>query len=337
MENYSIDQIKDFAAQKFKNNDMTSLFLFLTNQINTCNDRKKKNKLILLKTECYQRIGDLKSAELALDGFSKQVASHDENVEFEILKLKITFQNGVWDKAFDSSENLINQYKIKKGNVLWRTSLLYSIFGDKKNSKKFSEYHRDNIQKEGFQEANNILYTNVVPNLMHNDISSALSVAISPLEYTQDIYMYSDINFDVNKRIGSRLKSCCQSLILESFYQWEFNNKHNSYMLAILTGLCMSWAKLTLKAEGIGEIISLFYNKYNSLVELIRDASRYTPDIFLKNLNRYSDSDTIRKAYNEATISFQNIIESYKKKKEPSFVESDQQIYKSHGDIIKNF
>ncbi len=305
---YTLPEIKLITAQKFKDNEMNSLFPFLSSQIYLSKDTNYINELILLKAECYQRIGDLRSAELSLDKFDKTKVSQKDASDIEILNLKLAFQNGSWEKALNSSEIVINQHRIQKNNVLWRTSLLYAISGDKKESEKYSRLHNEIIQMGGFQEANNILYTKTIPHLLHNHGCTSLLKTISPIETAQEIYLNSNINFDTYNRVGSRIKSYCQSTILEAFIQWDFGNKYDAYVLSILTGLCMAHSMINLKAEGIGEIVNLFRDKYKCLISLIELARNESSEIFYLEVAKYYNYSLIRSAYSDAIHRFEEII-----------------------------
>lgn len=127
MQKFTFDEINTIVAKKFKENEMTFVFSFLTNQIGLENDIHIKNKILLLKAECYQRIGKLKSAQLVLQSIDNKFLTRDESINVEILQLKVFFQQGDWNQALNTSKILIDQYKATKENILWRTSMLYAI------------------------------------------------------------------------------------------------------------------------------------------------------------------------------------------------------------------
>lgn len=310
MQKYTIDEINTIVVKKFKDNQMNSLFSFLSNQISFENDVNKKNKLLLLKAECYQRIGNLLSAQLVLDNIDSNFLSREDSINVEVLKLKVAFQNGNWSKALDTSKLLVDRYNISMGNVLWRTSMLYAIFNDGKESEKYSDKHKEIIEHSGFQEANNIVYTKTIPLLLNDNKGTSLLRVISPVEDAKNIYLKSNINFDTQKRVGSRLKSFCQAILIEAFIEWEYGNEYDAYVGAILTGLCMAYSKITLEAEGIGEIVGLFGGKYQLLISIISLALNNSEERFYIATQKYTDFVLIKRAYLDAIYYFEDITSS---------------------------
>lgn len=309
MQKFTFDEINTIVAKKFKENEMTFVFSFLTNQIGLENDIHIKNKILLLKAECYQRIGKLKSAQLVLQSIDNKFLTRDESINVEILQLKVFFQQGDWNQALNTSKILIDQYKATKENILWRTSMLYAIKNIGNESEKYSEKHKDIIECSGFQEANNIVYTKTIPFILKNSNTLGVSLlkVISPVENAKEIYLKSNINFDTKKRIGSRLKSFCQAILIESFIEWDYGNKYDAYRLAILTGLCMAFSQITLNAEGIGEIIKLFIRKYKLLISIIRLALSKSEEMFYLSAQKYEDFILIKSAYIDALYEFEDI------------------------------
>lgn len=204
MQKFTFDEINTIVAKKFKENEMTFVFSFLTNQIGLENDIHIKNKILLLKAECYQRIGKLKSAQLVLQSIDNKFLTRDESINVEILQLKVFFQQGDWNQALNTSKILIDQYKATKENILWRTSMLYAIKNIGNESEKYSEKHKDIIECSGFQEANNIVYTKTIPFILKNSNTLGVSLlkVISPVENAKEIYLKSNINFDTKKELG---------------------------------------------------------------------------------------------------------------------------------------
>lgn len=307
MQKFTIDEINTIVAKRFKDNEMESLFSFLSKQVNLENDVNRKNKLLLLKAECYQRIGNLLSAQVVLESIDNKFLSREDSINVEVLKLKVSFQKGDWNKALDTSKLLIDQHNISMGNVLWRTSMLYAIFNDWKECQKYSDRHKEIIEHSGFQEANNIVYTQTIPLLLNGNKGTSLLRDISPVENAKDIYLKSNINFDTRKRIGSRLKSFCQAILIEAFIEWDYGNKYDAYELAILSGLCMAYSKITLEAEGIGEIVKLFKKKYRILISIISLALNSSEEVFYIAARGYEDFVLIKRAYIDAIYRFEDI------------------------------
>lgn len=346
MQKFTFDEINIIVAKKFKNNEMKSLFSFLSNQVNLENDAYKKNKLLLLKAECYQRIGDILSAQVVLESIDNKFLSEQDSINVQVLKLKVSFQKGDWEKALDTSKSLIDQHNVSMGNVLWRTSMLYAIFNDGKECQKYSDRHREITERSGFQEANNIIYTKMVPLLLSGNEGTSLLRVISPVENAKDIYLKSNINFDTQKRIGSRLKSFCQAILIEAFIEWDYGNKYDAYELAILSGLCMAYSKITLEAEGIGEIVKLFKKKYRILISIIKLALNSSEEVFYIAIQKYEDFMLIKRAYIDAIYYFEKITIDSKleTKKETKNIGSHTQenpvvkeTKKSPGEEIKKF
>lgn len=346
MQKFAIDEINTIVAKKFKDNEMKSLFSFLSNQINLENDVNKKNKLLILKAECYQRIGNLLSAQVVLESIDNKFLSREDSINVHVLKLKVSFQKGDWNKSLDTSKSLIEQYNISMGNVLWRTSMLYAIFNDGKECQKYSDRHKEMIEHSGFQEANNIVYTKTVPLLLNDNKGTSLLRVMSPVENAKDIYLKSNINFDTRKRIGSRLKSFCQAILIEAFIEWDYGNKYDAYELAILSGLCMAYSKITLEAEGIGEIVKLFCSKYKTLISIINLALNSSEEVFYIAAQKYEDFVLIKRAYIDAIYRFEDIITDsvLESEKEPKNIDSHIQknqlvegTKKLPGEQIKKF
>ena len=313
MQKFTFEDIKLIAAEKFSKNEMDFLFSFLSNQINLEKDINTKNNLLLLKAECYQRIGNLKSAQITLNKIDNKYMSTQESVDANILGLKIAFQKGDWKTSLSIANSLFQKNPPKlMGNVLWRTSMLYAIFDDIKKSTNYSSQHKDIIEPNGFQKANNIIYTETVPYLIKGHLGTSLSKAILPVENAKNIYLRSIINFDTQKKIGSRLKSYCQAILIEAIINYDFSNKYEAYVLSILTGLCMSYSKITLNAEGIGELIKLFKKNYKPLFSITALTINYSEEIFFIKIKSFSDEEIIKRAYNEAIYRFNDIIAANK-------------------------
>mgnify|MGYP004664151843 CR=1 FL=1 len=309
MEKFTFEDIKLIAAEKFSKNEMDVLFSFLSNQINLEKNINTKNNLLLLKAECYQRIGNLKSAQLTLKKIDNKYLSSQESIDANILGLKIAFQSGDWKNSLGIANFLFSKTPPKlMGNVLWRTSMLYAIYDDDKESTKYSNQHKDIIEPNGFQKANNILYTETVPYLITGHLGTSLSKVISPVENAKNIYLSSIINFDTQKKIGSRLKSYCQAILIEAIINYDFSNKYEAYVLSILTGLCMSYSKITLNAEGIGELVKLFKKNYKPLFSILILTINYSEEIFCIKIKSFSDEEIIKRAYTEAIYRFNDII-----------------------------
>lgn len=307
MKKYTFDEINAIVAKKFKENEMQFLFSFLAKQINIENNLNIKNKLLLLKAECYQRIGELSSAQCVLNQVDSKYISMEESINLEILKLKISFQKGKWDNALVFSNSLIEQ-RVLKENILWRISMLYSVFNDENESARYSSQHKELIEKSGFQEANNIVYTQMIPKLLKGNKNVSLLKAISPVEDAEHIYLNSNVNFDTNRRVGSRLKSFCQAILIEAFIKWGYANKYDAYVLAILTGLCMAYSNITLDAEGIGEIIRLFKQKFQILILIVNLALKNSEEKFYIKTQKFADFFLLKNAYIDAVYRFEDIM-----------------------------
>lgn len=312
MRKYTLDEINAVVAEKFRNKDMKSLFIFLSNQINVEKDINIKNKLLLLKAECYQRTGDLSSAQMVLGRINENFIGKEDKINVEVLKLKICFQKGNWKNALKTAELLINQHNALMGNVIWRTSMLYAIFNDGVESKKYSNVHREIIENRGFQEANNIIYTRTIPLLLKDGKGTSLLRTIKPIEEAEEIYLKSNVNFDTKKRVGSRLKSICQAFLIESFIEWDYGNNYDAYVLSIMAGLGMAYSEITMEAEGIGEIIKLFKKKYKELISLLHIALKCSEELFYARIQQYSDSEIIKYAYGDAIYKIEGIVKNSK-------------------------
>lgn len=330
MKKYSLEEVKTIVAKRFSNNDMDLLFPFLNLQIRLETDATIINELILLKAECYQRIGDLNNALNTLDKFDQTVANLEMKTIYETLKLKISFQEGQWDKAFIASDQIINEYKQQNDNVLWRSSLLYSIKEDLKNAQYYGDMHREKIDVGGFQEANNLLYTLVIPRLMYDEKKGSLIQDMDPVEYAQNIYKSSIINFNTKRNVGSRLKSCCQAMIIASFINYDYGNTFEAYVLSLMTGLCMKHSKLNLSAEGIGEIVKLLHKKYNNIIALIYATCQKDEETFWDFVkNNFTDYEKIYFAYTDALYRFDELVSAYIQ------LEVENQIDSSSGNTEK--
>lgn len=342
-------EIKKNIAEKFKNNEQTILFSYIDREIinaSSSSDLRLVNELILLKAECYQRIGKLNEATYILKKFDKSIMSDHKVLDFEILQMKLTFQNGEWGASLHSSKSILGSYKERRDSVLWRTALLYSIDNDIRKSKYYSEMHRERIQLGGFQDANNDLYTLVIPELLHEKKEKSLTKILDPIYKAQEIYINSNINFDTTKKIGSRVKSYCQAMLIEAFAEWGYGNKYNSYVLVLLTGLCMNYSSINLKAEGIGEIIKLFYIEQKTLIKLIMaflNKAQYNFWIYVKK--NFQDNHMIEYAYQDALIKFDKIITQMHRQNDPNnyeIISNDEGKRTSafpsvSGNIIKQF
>lgn len=247
--------------QLIKNNNIDTAMQVINTKIARPSSEIYKNSLFCLKAECNQLRGNLYEALESINTVNPNLLIPTKKVELELLKLKIDTQSGKFQDAVNIFKMLSNEQSAMKSNgAIWRGSLAYACRNDSGKSEYYGAMHHERCQKDGFQEANNLLYTKSLTDLIFSKhIAKTKTSALEPILKAENIYATSIIDF--SGKVGNRLKSRCQAFLLEGVYNYEFGDKYSAYVKIILCATLMKECGLVPTAEGIGEIIVIVFGK----------------------------------------------------------------------------
>ena len=260
-------------------------------------DFKKFNRLMCLRAECYQMKGELDQALSDISNVDHIYLENKEKKEFNLMHLKVQTQKGDFIGAAETVQRLYDSKIDLPQSALWRGALSYAVDGKIAFSSKFHDCHKEQIESGSFQEANNILYTSMLPAIISGHIvGGSISRVLNPVDIAKNIYLRSTVDF--KGRIGNRLKSYCQALLVEAYIFYDFGNIYSAYVDVILVGLLLRELQGNLFAEGIGEIVNLLYIK--TILYKILQASLSRNILENKFLMSPNDEEIIKRAFIEA-------------------------------------
>lgn len=151
---------------------------------------------------------------------------------------------------------------------LWRQAFTLGVLGDTAEARRLHDEHRALASGGGFQEANRILYAQLLPALAVED-GWALrgSTLLESARAAGTLYVESDIGF--TGRLNHRGKSFCQALLTEAVFWWLLGNLFDGYRTGFVAALLLRHWQLDLRAEGIGELMSVFRERAPALVAAV--------------------------------------------------------------------
>lgn len=274
-----------------------AIFKITAEMFNSQTNLKKINRLMCLRAECYQMKGDLEQALRDISNIDSSYLENKEKKDFDLMQLKVQTQKGEFIGAARTVQRLYDSNIDLPKSALWRGALSYAVDGNLALSTKFHDCHKEQIESGSFQEANNILYTSVLPTIISGHmVGGSISKALNPVDAVKNIYLRSTVDF--KGRIGNRLKSYCQALLVEAYILHDFGNIYSAYVNVILVGLLLRELQGNLYAEGIGEIVNLLYNK--TILYKVLQASLSTNIFENEFLIDQNDEEIIKRAFIEA-------------------------------------
>jgi len=329
------NDLQAHVVSSIQEGKVQSVIKWLTASIHT-SEKEVAHALHLLCAECYQLIGRVDCALSEINNIVTNSVTDSILRSASLLKFKMCTQVGDFDQANITLEKLNLPPNDIPASVLWRASLITGIQGNQREAERFQNSHRERVVSGGFQEANNILYTEAIPQLVTKILPEKRMSILDPIESTK--YAYSQSTVDFSGRIGIRNKSLCQSLIVESYIYWEYASYYDSYKAICTAGLLLAQDGITSKAEGIGEIIHILHKPQSPLLEILNLCcnANVSPDVFFKHIKRYAHADIINPAYKEALdfIFYENKEESLKSIIFPNKIHQKNKIISKEGNAM---
>ncbi len=307
-----LDTLKRRLAERFVQGDWMGALSVLQQELVDAvsqNAKEREAWIHLLAGICYQKWGRIDEANSLFDSAQRVYRTDKLSAELLLYRSKTASQTGNFGQARDYLESLYSDSKYRellgsesRKSVLWRLGLAYLMTGDSRRAKTVFAEHGRNIERGGFREANNILFSQVVFTLCQKPMGALLkSNLLERIRYAADIYAHSEA--DIKDRLAHRGKPIVHALVIEAFYHWKLGNKFTSFQQILVGGEFLKRCNLTPQAEGVGEMVAIVKLHVPLLIEIMNNSSNLLLPHFvswIENLKPKDDSRILLQAYRDA-------------------------------------
>jgi hypothetical protein len=211
-----------------------------------------------------------------------------------LIRAKLAMQSGDLAASRDALQSLKDRLgrdsAVAMNQVyLWRQAFTLGVLGESSSARRLHDEHESLTDKGGFQEANRILYAELLPSVAGGDKWVLRgSRSFESVRTAGTLYLESDV--DYLGRFNNRGKSFCQALLVEAFLWWLMGNLFYGYRLGFVAVLLLRHWQLNLRSEGIGEVIGILQELAPALTAAVRAVAN-GQDAALRRTGASSRSD----------------------------------------------
>lgn len=257
----------------------------------------------VIKAEVLQKMGDLDGCLQELDRVGLGDLSPVSSQGYLLIKAKVLMQQGnlmVGRTALQGLRDRLGHGGVEsiRQAYLWRQSFVSGLRGMDGEAHRLRDEHRELVTSNGYLEANNVLYAEVLPELSADNVGYTWRRWIDLARHAGAIYATSPIDFA--DRLNHRGKCLCQALLTEALVLWLVGNRFTSYRTAFTAALLLRHWHLRATAEGIGEVVAVLQDKAAELADGVRLVIAGPDDAVLERLGHVSDHGSPLAAYLEA-------------------------------------
>lgn len=282
---------------------------YITSQLAKMERAESQAQLItdarIIRAEILQKLGNPVGCEDELNKIDVASLTPSTSQGYLLIKAKLLMQQGNITASRVALQNLKDKLGHGSssdihGSYLWRQAFTLGVLGEANKAKRLADEHEASTPQGGFQDANNIIYAQILPALSSTDsVSYRWRHWIDSLRRAGTYYAASNVDFSGS--LNHRGKSLCQALLAEAFVLWLLGNRFDGYRVGLTAALLLKHWNLGVAAEGIGEIVAVLDDRAPGLIGVIRIVLDARDDTSVpRALSNISDHASAQAAYAEA-------------------------------------